>query len=101
MTEVQEPRRDGPGAQILVGVSRGPLQTKQNPPLHCSSVIAVSLICPPTSCLWEKKEEKIEQRSTKQSSGSSLATLGLAYTSLRDEEQMKTELPGWEINGEK
>lgn len=31
----------------------------------------------------------------------SLATTGLAFTGLQDEEQMKTELLGREINGEK
>lgn len=41
---------------------------EENPPLHCSPVIAVSLICPLASCLWKS------MRSAKQSSGMSLAT---------------------------
>lgn len=31
---------------------------EKNPPLHCSPVIAVSLICPPASCLRKKKKNK-------------------------------------------
>lgn len=64
------------------------LRCSVNPPLLCPPVIAVSLICLPGFLSVEKKQ------TTKKAELSNHLAQGLAFRSLHDDEQMKSEALG-------
>lgn len=88
---------DGPGVGTAVRASSGPWEMKKILPAVVFPVIVVRLICIQFSRLCRKK------KSSEQSSGMKLIIRGcyISFSSPQDEEQMETELLGWEINGEK